>query len=641
MNLIINKKLILLFLIFILICNRKFYPQFEKDSSDFSVSDYSYKLLNNNVDKQLNTYSFNTQLKYFIKGTKYFLGLNEDYNSTIIKTMQKNIKDEHFLRIFGNYNIFENLVGGIYFVNNLYSDNRQVAINKTSVMNLSLFLKYFPARSIEFTPYAGFSSNNQIGEKDYGLIYGTETFLKNVFIGDFDVSSLLKFQNEDITPRRNLLRNFSIQLKNRFEEGFNNIIAANFFIQRKDFYITADEITANEFNVTNNIQTREETNYILQDNLKITPEKSPFIFNVQGKILLRDIERTTRYVSIKNISSSSFDSKIRELKLDFNSSAEYKLNNFNTLLKFTFTEREEKHQPRKIEGISEIIFKDRERTEALKNNVSQVATLSLSTFIELSNNDRLIVDFFHRKIKYDTPSLENYDDRDELLSMGRIMYEKKINPFFKTFINIDGSINKIVYIFSERSSNNNVQRILKLSSGGLINLKKIVSLNTAEVSANYTVFDYEKLNPNYKSFSFRQFIFRDSTSIMLMKRIYFLFMGYTKLSEQGDFQWSSFSSKPLRYLSEQYYEPKLFFNNNFLVFGAGLRYFTLSTFNYGNGMNKNKISEYVSLGPAIEINYSIQNNISFRLYGFYEFVRTENYAKRENASFNMKFLYSF
>ncbi|MCX7797410.1 MAG: hypothetical protein N2249_02160 [Melioribacter sp.] len=641
MFLTIVKKLLFVVVILYLCISKKNFAQYERDTSDFSISNYLFKSWNNNIDKQLNTYSFNTQLKYFLSGTNYFIGLNENLNSTVISTLQKNIKDQHYLRIFSNYNFLKNLSGGVYIVNNLYSDNRQVAINRTAVLNSSIFVKYLPVQNIELTSFGGFSSNSQIGEKDNGYVYGAEALMKNILIWDFDINSIIKLRNEDISPRRNLLRNIGIELNNRFKEEINNIIFANIFVQRKDFYFVADDITAKEFNIVNNIQSREEKNYTLQDNLKITPENSPLTLNILGRIFLRDIERNTKYVSIKNISSSSFDSKIRELKLDFSSSAEYKLNNFSALLKFSFTEREEKHQPRKIEGINEIILKDRERTEALKNNVSQVANISLSTFIKLSDKDILIIDFSHRKLKYDTPSPENYDDRDELLSIGRIILERKFNSFFKAFVNIDGSLNKIVYIFSERSSNNNVQRILKLSSGGLITFKKFTSYNTAEVSANYTVFDYERLNPNYKSFSFRQFIFRDSTSIMLTKRIFFLFMGYTKVSEQGDFQWSSFSSKPLRYLSEQYCEPKLFINYLKFIIGTGLRYFSLSTYNFDEGMRKRRISNYTSIGPVVDINYNIENNLALKIYGFYEFINSESNTKRKNANFNLKFLYNF
>ena len=107
--------------------------------------------------------------------------------------------------------------------------------------------------------------------------------------------------------------------------------------------------------------------------------------------------------------------------------------------------------------------------------------------------------------------------------MGRIMFEKEFNPFFKIFLNIEGSLNKIVYIFAKRSSNNNLRRILKFSSGGMFTAGRFTSSNSAEVSANYTVFDYEELNPNFRSYSFRQFVLRDSSTYKLSRTFRFFF----------------------------------------------------------------------------------------------------------------------
>lgn len=628
-------------IVFILFLSYQMHAQIEKDSSVFSSANYSIKFLNNTIDKQLNTYIFNTQLKHSINSSKYFFGINENFSSTIISTVEKNIKDEQFLKLLGHYNFTEKIIGGIYLTNNIYSDNRQVAINKTSALNASLFLKFIPAKDIELIPFGGLSSNNQIGEKDNGFIYGTEALFNNFNLGDFDVSSFLRLQNEDISPRKNTYSYFSIDLNSNFEESFYNTISTYIANQRKDFYFIADESTASEFGIINNIQSRIETNYLLQDKIKVIPQNSPFALDIEGKIFWRNIERSTRYISLKNTSSSSFDSKIQELRLDLNSTAEYKLKNVNILLKFSFSERDEKHQPRKIEGLSQIVFNEREKSESLKNSISQLANISLNTFFNISNKDRVTFSLFHRKLKYDTPSKENYDDRDELLTMGRVLFERQFNSLFRAFVNLEGSLNKIVYIFSERSSNNNVQRIIKLSSGGIISSKRITSSNSAEVSANYTVFDYEKLNPNYRSYSFRQFIVRDSTTIVLFKNFSLFFTGYTKLSEQGDFQWSSFSSKPLRYLSEQYIEPKLFFNYYNCSVGSGLRYFSLGTYNFKKGTEKNKLSEYISIGPVLEINCNTSKDFSFKLYGWYEFIKTDNNSKREIANFNLKLLYNF
>ena len=616
------------------------FAQIEKDSLDLSTKNYNNKLLINNFDKQLNTYNFSTQVKYNYSFSNIFLGLKELFNSTVIKTSTKNIKDEQNLRLFGSYALSDKINLGLFLNNYLYSDDRSLAINKVSYSNSSFFVKFIPVKKFEITPFGGLSTNKQIGETNDGYYYGSEASIDNVEFDDFGMSSLLRFQNEDISPRKNTLRLISLNLNSSFEENLSNNISAYFANQRRDFYFAADETTAGEFGIANNIQSRFESNYFLEDKISFLPHNQPFSFDIQGRVAWRDIQRLTRYVSLQDLSSTAFDSKIREFKIDFLSSADYRTDNLNLSLKVAFSERDEKHTPRKIDGLNQIIYNERESNEAQKNNTSQLATVALSGMIKLSNKDQLTLSVFQRKLKYDTPSDLNFDDRDELLSIGRILYERRLNSFLKAFVNLEGSYNKIVYIFAERSSNNNVQRLIKLSSGGTIEIGKLKTGNSAEVSANYTVFDYEQLNPNFRSYSFRQFVYRDSTNYRFTKNFRLFFTGYVKLSEQGDFKWSNFSSKPLRYLDEKYAEPKLFFDYVGFSFGLGIRYFSLATFNIRNGTQKEKISDYISIGPLSEISYTISDAITFQTYGWYEFISADN-ANREMANFNLKLLYRF
>jgi len=613
--------------------------QFEKDSSSFALNPFTNKLFANSFDKQLNTHNFNTLLNYSFQTQKFFLGLNENFRSTIIKTRDKNIKDEQFFRLLGQFNLDEKFSLGLTLNNNIYSDNRQIAINKTTLLNSSLFLKYNPVKNITITPFGGLASNTQINKKDNGFIYGSEANVDKFEFGEFEISSLLKFQNEDISPRKNTFRQLNFDLNNTFEESFSNTITALFVNQRKDFYFTADPVTTEEFGITNNIQSRMENNYLLQNRLLFIPSNSPISIDFQARAIWRNIERNTRYISLKNLSASAFDTRIEELRLELSSTANYNTEKASMSFRFAFSEREEKHQPRKVSGMSTIIISDLEKNEALKNNISQLANLSFSGSFQLSSKNKLVVNLFHRKLKYDTPSDGNYDDRDELLLISRIMFERKFNPFFLAFIDVEGSFNKIVYIFSERSSNNNIQRILKLSSGGTVTIGKFRSFNSAEVSANYTVFDYEELNPNFRSYSFRQLLFRDSTNFQFTNNISLFFTGYIKHSEQGDFNWSNFSANPSRYLEEYYFEPKLFYNFFNFTFGTGIRYFSLETFNIKNAKIKLLATEYKSIGPVVEVNYPHSEKLSLRLYGWYEFIRAEKNTRRETANLNFKLLF--
>lgn len=613
--------------------------QLSKDSLLFSPQIYSDKQISNSYEKQLNTHSFNALAKYFFSNSNMFFGVKENFISTVIKTTTTNIKDEQYLWALGQYNFGQRLRAGIHFNNNIYSDDRNIGLNKASLVTSSIFFKYIPADKIQLTPFVGFEQNNQIGVSDNGLIYGAEANIDRYETGDFEINSLFKLHNEDISPRKNSLRVLSFDLKNNFEKDFTNTISAYYSQQRRDFYFLADQITANEFEIANNIQSRTESSYFIQDRIRFLPETSPFSFDLQGRVAWRGIDRETRYISAKSVANTNYDTKIEEFRLEFASLAEYNTNNLALSLRFSFSERDEKHQPVRYEGLSTTVFEERGRLEDQKNNSSQLANLSISGMWNLSNSDRIVFNMFHRKLKYDTPGEENYDDRDELLSIGRLMYEHQFNSFFKAFINLEGSLNKTIYIFAERSANNNIKRTLKFSSGGIFQTGELTSMNSAEVSANYTVFDYEELNPNFRSYSFRQFALRDSSQFKFSKSTNFLLAGYIKLSEQGDFKWSNFTGKPQRYLQEIFAEPKISYDYYGFILGIGARYFSLSTFNIKNGTIKTKASNYESIGPLAELTYFVASRISLKFLGWIEYIKAEDNSTREMANLSVRMNY--
>lgn len=611
------------------------FGQINRDSVSFILNNYKFKSLSSAFTKQLNTTNLNSGLRYHFKNSNFFFGFNEHYLSTVFKSSSKNIRDEQYLSLLGEYNLSPLLKIGLHTTNNIFSDNRKIAINEASILHSSVYVKFIPLSKIRFISFGGLSVNRQISENDKGFLYGLEAVMDKRKFSDFSIESFLKLQNEDISPRKNTLRLFNFTVTNSFQNDFNNSISAKFFETRRDFYFNADSLLQREFNITNNIQSRVAKNYLIEDRVFYSSMKSNFTFGLIGKIFRNDINRNTRYIPTANITESTFDSKIEEFKLNLSGMLGYNTGLLNTLFKFEYSERTEKHNANRIEGANEIFYEERQTSEFRKNNQSQLAILSGAISYKFSPKDRFSLSILHRKLAYDTPSEQNFDDRDELLTIFRLLYSRKFSPIFNFFINLEGSSNHIVYIFAQRSSNNNIRRVLKLSTGGNFTTDYLTSKNSAEVSANYTVYDFEDIIPNVKSFSFRQFAFRDSTNLKIMRNIYFSLNGYVKLSEQGNFKWTNFTSKPERFLAEYFAIPKIGFQHSNLLMNFGIRLFTLTTFKYNKNNVKFKASNYRSLGPLVELKYLIGSRLLINLNGWYEFIKSESNARKEIANLNL------
>jgi hypothetical protein len=630
------KKTVYIFLFFTCLS----FPQKLTDSLEYFIDVNQKNNLNTRLEKQLNTYYFNS-LFYFSSFTGNLLySINDNFNSTVINTADKSIRDEHYLNLKSEYVLYSPLRIGFLASKNILSDSRSIEINSASISDASIFASYSPITKVSITPFLGYTNNKQVGENDSGLLAGFEGLVDDYDLSGTKINADIRYRDEDISPRENTLRNLALVATSLFEENISNTIGLKFSQSRKDFYYADSTNIYSNFNVINNIQTRTESGYLIEDRLSYN-KIFPFLsMDFLGRINYRTIDRDTRYKVAIVTSPSTFDAKVNELKLEFESNSTIVIDKFSGILRINYSERDENNIAKNYLGQPNIFFDQRDQLEKIKNNTTVRGSVTFSGSYNFSTDDRLFFSLYQNKLRYDTPSPDNFDTRDEVLSMVRFKYSKDLTPFFTAFVNLEGTYNHVVYIYSENSSNNNVNRVIRFSSGGDYKGKNLSSSNTFEVSANYTVYDFEDINPNYRSFSFRQFNTIDSTNLRITSRFFISHYGYLKLSEQGDLKWASFATKPTRFLQEIYTEPKLNYIISPVTLSGGMRLFTLNTFTY-NGKNKIPESEYFSIGPVTEISLIVNTSLFFRFYGYYEFITVNNSSQRSQINFTMQTIWNF
>ncbi|MFA8344171.1 MAG: hypothetical protein ACEPO8_14455, partial [Rhodothermaceae bacterium] len=596
----------------------------------FGLQNYVY----NKFEKQINTYDLQNQLKYGTRVGKFNFGVFNHFTSTLVKSRIKNIKDNNKFSLFAEYSYSPKLSFGVLLNSVYFDDDRNTSINKTSKTESIVFTKYRPINRLSIVPFAGYSFNQLIGIEDNGFTYGSEFLVNHLLLDDFDVYGNLKFQNEDILPRRNFMRLANVTVKNE-SENIHNTVQIYYNQNGKDFYVQNDEMSYPNYYFDKNIQNRDERQYFVNEQLRYIPFSSNFSFDFSANLSYRDISKTNKYYLDYSNSDNNFDTEFNEFGLSFNAATRYISESLSSMLKISYTEKEEKYNVISGKQYLYDILEQRKEIERKKNNQSRIITLTLLGTYKLSSSDLISFSSFFRKLKYDTPSEQNYDDRDEVLAIIRLMYLRKLNPFLNLFVNLEGNFNHLVYIFARKSANNNKRRILKLATGADYKGKFVSSKNSFEVSANYTTYDFEDLVPNYSSFSFRQFVAKDSSRVKLTARTGVSFIGKLKLSEQGDFSWTDFSSKPVRYIKEIYLEPKYYYQFSRIRFAAGLKYFLLNTYNYREN-EKILNTSYQSIGPLAEILIKTDEKLYFRFTGWYEFIKRENSGKSELLNMNLE-----
>lgn len=175
---------------------------------------------------------------------------------------------------------------------------------------------------------------------------------------------------------------------------------------------------------------------------------------------------------------------------------------------------------------------------------------------DFSSSDALNMEFNARMYRYDTPSEENVDDRDEQYLYGIVRYSHAFNPMLKYLAEARVARGHLVYLESDRSAQNNATRSIALSNQVELATARVRNLISGEVFANYTEYDF--ILPSLTAtgnFVIRGVSAMDSFFVSLgnaatRTRWGLAVHGEFRHSERGTFDPGAFAERPLLQTSE-------------------------------------------------------------------------------------------
>ena len=228
---------------------------------------------------------------------------------------------------------------------------------------------------------------------------------------------------------------------------------------------------------------------------------------------------------------------------------------------------------------------------------------SLSAFVSVS------------KFRYDTPDTANFDDRDELRINTRAVWGHRFSPTLRTEWTAGVNLYHMVYIFGERSADNNWNRIIFLRPE--IHYRpndRLQFRQTFEVLANYVDYDFEATFVSARSFVFRKAAMTDSLQWQVMPRTLLLADYRLQFEENGQLSWSQWTerivgTRTLQWLNIYWqYEGSSVFRSS-----AGYAVFTRrewkhSTDVFGNP-RRDAAGDYLSHGPVLRLLYHSRSNL--------------------------------
>ncbi len=591
--------------------------QIYADSTASARADSSGRFAALLFDKLLTTYRWNARLLYRADAGPLSYNLSERFTSTLIRLDRALITDEQHFNLDMKYRLAERLRATSEVSSFLLSDDRGIGISNASSHALYGGVEYLPLDKITIEPLVGIRSDNQIDQHDRGASYVLRASADDLEYYGYDALVRGRLQLDRLDPRTLESDSVLVAVRKNFFQETRNAMQFLFTRNRRDFYFTPDSAVRRAYGVSQNIESRTENDFSAGDSLAYSVADGALL-TLQGNMLTRHIGRETRY---RTSADNRLPTDIDELRIEGSVEASVaRWGWFTGSARFLYQERDERH--RALDNPVYDQFKNIDvltGVEAEKNNHSRRTSLSSSLGAILSRSDTLAFTASGSILRYDTPSETNLDDRDELWYILNFTAVHRFNRYLHVSLSADANLTHIVYIGSSRSADNTWNRIFRLSPRAQYNPSDDLStINRFEVLANYTVYDFEYLSSDTRSFAFRQFAWVDSTQYRLSRRFSAEWYNYLRFYERGDFRWNDFTERPVNAFEDKTYQGSVsYILHEGLLFSVGIRYFSQYRFGY---IGSERVLErfFKSVGPTCLVRWTAGRRTEFSLSGWFE-----------------------
>lgn len=634
----------LIYVFFIAFCSCSLQAQTDISEIQTFIDSTIYRnFLNSYLDNSIHSAGFISRFNYNNTSGRINYYLKNYYSSAVTKLNRNFYRDFENVKTGVGYSFNNNFKGFVNYTGMLFSDDKNIQLKGSSSSLFSIdgiYENSFSNFAFNSKLSGGYKLEKQIGELNRGISLAGEFNLDNLFISDFFINGELKLGYENLDPRKKNL----ILSRLYFDKSFNDDLARNefegFFSRiRKDFYFPADASTQSQFGAANNIEKRTENiikgydrfDYTISDVTRFYMNFNPYY---------RDIVKENFYIpKLTTASPSIYDTRIQELSVGGDAALLFDFDKLNLQLKAAYTERDEKHFLINSNRIASNFVKEKELLEASKNNHSSRFKLDGNIYYSPTYRNRFELSASSSILKYDTPSEGNSDDRDELNMIVYLGHRYDNLENFQLTTSIDLNLYHTVYVFSEKSANNNWNRVLRFTTRNIFTPSEAVrTVNTFGVLANYTVYDFEDIISTVRSYSFRQMNFKDSTILRFTRWLGMDIYSEIKLYERGELNWNAFSERPLNYFEDKIINSQLnYFFNKFITFSGGYRFFEQRRFKYSEG---NKIFDtYIrTYGPMARLRIDWKNSSRIEIvtsYDYYDYNNKQPTTSNGNLYINV------
>lgn len=607
--------------------------------SDLSLQPYPVSIDTNGAslrfERNLDTYQWNAATQYRQQTDDWLVGLSERYNFSLIRLQQNSLRDEQNF----SFNIARKISPAFSLEAKaesfVLSDNQSLGVSNAGIHTGLAGVEVKPFSGISTSALGGIRFDKQQGYEDQGTAYEFDARSDTLAYSGYQSLFSLMINQSTISPRFVRDNDGYLAFRKDFIEGSFDTLRVHWSNSRWDFYIPADTLVQQQFGVTTNIQSRGEQMLDFANTLQYgVIQNLIMVFQVSGSS--QTINRRYRYTSLSDLNAILYNTSVQESFLNGGVDLNYTGKKMQASFGIHVNERDEKHLLERISGVDNNAQINRAEKESRLDNTARRTLLQGTFGSQFSEHDDMKLQGSASILRYDTPDSLNNDDRDELLMNFSLHETHVFNSIVTLLVTANATLGHIVYLFKERSANNNWNRIFRLSPELQYTPSPNFRMyNSFEVLANYTVFDFEFLIPSVQSYSYRQFAFMDSTAYDISSRLGIDMYFYLRLYERGELHWQEFSESPQQYVEEATFSPQLRYGNQKgMYFAVGFRSFAQNRYRYVKTARVFD-GDLFSYGPTMAIVFSLSPQSRVELQGWKEFQKYGT-TTRELANLSMQ-----
>jgi hypothetical protein len=569
-------------------------------------------------ERVLNTFVWNGYIGLALEDSNSSLTLSQGLRSKLIRANPTSVQ--------GEYDGFAGFRSGIGSGWNVLARTSSLVVSDNQSIDLGRLAQHQGLVGLGYasSPWnigmlGGYEFDAQERENDQGPVFDAYLEGSGLRLEEIRATILSEWTKSYLGKRSPEQQGASISLNRDFGGGDGDSLSVRYSRQRREFYTSADQGTKDLYNVDYNIFRRDAVSFDVSNQLTYHMSGSTSIA-ARGSIQNRTIDRGFLYKNVLQPTSVTLDSRIQELILNGTVSLSSQMFDWMSGdLGMSFEERDDRFGVIDQAGIPSSVLQSQEQSAKRLEYTSRRTSLWVSIVGNVSSSDSLAVNGSASILRYDTPDSLNTDDRDELLLTMSLRETHRFSKYLTAGLEANVTLGHLVYLDRLQSANNNWNRVISLSpSVSLSPFGWLVSDNTGEVVANYTVYDFEEQVASVKSYSFRQASWSDSTTVALSRDIDLEFSGIFRLYERGILRWKEFKEKPLDYFIEKSGWPRLTYRAlESVSLSVGYRYFSRDQYAYA-GEAKTLTHSIVTAGPTVGVQWYGRNGTQVIVTGWRE-----------------------